>query len=242
MTRRSRLLTLIAATPMLLVLIGLGTWQVQRLAWKTDLIDGIEAQIAEAPVPLPAEIDRDWNFRPVTVTGRYRQEAGHLQLLNRVSEMGRSGLHLVAGFEITEGPAAGRSIVVDRGWIPAAYEDPTALDRAVLPSSQVTLTGTLRAPTPLGWMQPENDPTSGDWYRLDPAEMGAALGLPAPMFELVLVRTDGGDAGEAAPRPSTPGIDLPNNHLQYAITWYSLAATLVVVLLLYLRRRPESAS
>lgn len=228
--------------PALIILVALGTWQVQRLSWKTDLIDRIEAQVTADPVPLPGEIDNpaDWDFRRVTVTGRYDDAAGQLNLLGRTSDTGRAGQHLVALLTVTDGPAAGRTLLVDRGWIPAAFEDADARAEAAVPEGPVTLTGVLRQPRPPGWMQPENDPADNAWFTHDPVAMAAALGAdPATVMPMVLERgADRQAPVDALPRGGRTRIDLPNNHLQYAVTWYSLAAVLAAVYAISQFRRP----
>lgn len=229
---RPTLVPTLMVLAMLPVLIGLGIWQLQRLDWKTALLAHIEDQIAAAPVAMPAAIDdpAEWEYRRVSVRGRF--VAGRaLVLLNRTYE-GRAGGHLIAAFERTDAGADGGSptLLIDRGWIP----DTTAVATAwAVPEGEVTVDGVLRAPPPQGWMQPDNDPVAHQWYWVDLAAMADALDVaPAPTMLL-----EAGVEGTAPPIGGQTQLNIPNDHLQYALTWFGLAAVLVVIYLVYHLRR-----
>lgn len=109
-----------ATAVVLAILVGLGTWQVQRLQWKTALIAEREARLAAEPVPLPAVIDDpdSYNFRPVTVTGRFLHE--HELYLAGRNKGRRPGYGVVTPLERPDGQV----ILVDRGWVPMELKDP----------------------------------------------------------------------------------------------------------------------
>jgi surfeit locus 1 family protein len=209
---------------MLIVLLGLGTWQVHRLAWK----EAILAQIAHAesapPVALPAAPSP---FIKVSVAGR---------LL--------AGKAAVFGADVRDtatGPALGAllieplqrdgaaTILVDRGWVPLKGTKPVAT-----PEGITQVTGYVHPGDTPGWFAAHDDIQGRHFYTLDPAVIGAALGLDhvAPFVLIAL----GAPPPEGLPIPAEHLPRPPNNHLQYAITWYGLAAALVVIFTVWARK------
>jgi surfeit locus 1 family protein len=219
--------------PALVLMLGLGTWQLERLAWKTELIDRIERGLALPPAPLPAEIDPGFDYRHVTVTGRF--DAVHaFRLLARVHD-GVAGIQVVMPLIRDDG---GPAVMVNRGWVPlgpdgkpAAYDPP--------PEGMVTVEGVARRPLPQGWMQPDNSPATNEWFWVDLPAMAAAAGLDraAP----VVVELTAGPDRMRYPLGGQTKVDLPNDHLQYAITWFGFAAILVAIYLLHHLRRGRAA-
>lgn len=223
--RRPVLIAALAAVPVLLVLLFLGTWQVQRLAWKNDLIARIAASEAGPAAPLrePPEM-----LAKVRVSGRFDHEREAL-----------------LGLEV-RGPVLGASLVtpllregappilVNRGWVPLERSAP--LSR---PEGEVTVEGWVHPGDRPNWLSATDDPAGRRFYTFDPPAIGPALGLPqvAP-YGLVALGAGGGG-------PPYPARTLPrptNNHLGYAITWYGLALALVGVLAAFALRRPDDAN
>jgi surfeit locus 1 family protein len=222
------LLTLCAAF-CLAVLCGLGTWQLYRLHWKNGLIAQRAAAMAAPPVTLTGATGETLppSFARVRLAGRYlpgRQFAVGPRGWKR-----ETGFHLIAPLRV----ASGRVVMVNRGWIP--HDMKAALPPA--PTGPVTVEGLLRMPGKRGWLTPANDPAKGDWFSIDPTMMARALGV-----------------GEAAPwwvaagpgrDPNRPPIggqgaeELPNPHLNYALTWFGIAAGLIGVYVAMLRRGRE---
>ena len=206
------------------ILIGLGVWQVKRLHWKEAVLAGIETRIAAPPGPLPEAPDpvRD-RYRPVTVTGRFT--GAQLDVLTSRRQAG-AGYRVVAAFETDEG----RAILVDRGFVPLAGRD---RPRTVVGA---TLAGNLHWPDETDRFTPPPDQASGLWFARDVAAMAARLGTE-PL--LVVAATPTGDG--ITPWPvGTEGI--PNDHLGYAVTWFSLAGLwlgMTALLLWRIRRRAE---
>ncbi|WP_109116827.1 SURF1 family cytochrome oxidase biogenesis protein [Azospirillum sp. TSO22-1] len=216
--------------PAVLAMLGLGTWQVERLGWKEDLIRRVHARMGAAPVPLPATVadPDDLDLRPVTVTGRLLNDRALLMIAR--PRQGQMGYEVVTPLQRADG---GPPVLVNRGWIPMDRKDA----RRDGSPGEVTLRGVARLPAPAGWMQPGNTPGAEVWVRLDPPAMAAALGLAA-VAPVVVEALPGQSPG--GPSGIEPRVDLPNNHLQYAITWYSLAATLLVIYVVFhLRRRSD---
>jgi surfeit locus 1 family protein len=225
MTRRIRLLLpVLAALPVLAVLLGLGTWQARRLVWKTALLDRIAAAEAGPPAPLGDGVPEP--YARLRATGRFDHAR---EALLGVELRGTTlGGHLLTPLLR---PGGAPPLLVDRGWVPLARATP--IDR---PEGEVAVTGYARAADSRDWNSPRDDAAGRRFYLFDPAAIGAALGLPPPApFGLVALAEPGVPptvlpaAARSLPRPTNP-------HLGYAITWYGLAAALLGVLIAFLRR------
>ncbi|MCC2665307.1 MAG: hypothetical protein K0R41_2862 [Geminicoccaceae bacterium] len=205
------------------VLLALGTWQVERLHWKEALIAERAAQLAAPPEPLPAQSDdwRAWDFRRVTVAGEFRHEAE--QLYGVAAVAGRVGHDVLTPLVRPDGAA----VLVDRGWVPADQAHPAARRQGQL-QGRVEITGIARyrAEGRPGWFTPDNQPELRLWYSYDLPALEAAVGM-----ELlpVVVEADATANPGGLPQGGRTNLVLPNNHLQYAITWYGLAAALLAI-------------
>ncbi|MFD3190668.1 SURF1 family protein [Sedimentitalea sp. HM32M-2] len=187
------------------ILIALGTWQLQRLSWKQDVLMQIETRISADPVPLPAAPDpgRD-RYLPVTVSGSIAGE--ELHVLVSIKRVG-PGFRIIVPLITNDG----RRILLDRGFVRAEAKD------VARQTGAVTVTGNLHWPSETDGFTPPPDPAANTWFARDVAAMAAELDTE-PL--LVVARTPTGSG--VTPLPvDTAGI--PNDHLQYAITWFSLA-------------------
>ena len=202
------------------ILVALGLWQVQRLDWKRGILSEIETTIAGAPQPLPETPDAAAHrFLPVAVEGEIG--AGELHVLVSRKLVG-AGYRIIAPFE-TE---AGRRILIDRGFVPT--EDKAA-DR---PAGPARLEGNLHWPAERSDFTPENDRDGNIWFAREVPVMAEALDTE-PV--LLVVREAAPGAPGITPLPvSAEGI--PNDHLQYAITWFSLAVLWLAMTGLWLAR------
>ncbi|WGV16521.1 SURF1 family protein [Fuscovulum ytuae] len=188
------------------ILISLGLWQVQRLAWKQSVLAEIDARIADAPIPLPAAPDPEADrYLPVTATGRFTGE--HLDVLVSRKQIG-PGVRVVEVFETTDA----RRILVDRGFL---RQDVRNAPRVSGPAS---VEGNLHWPDEVDSYTPTPDATTGLWFARDVAAMAEALNTEATF--IVARRPTG---GEIEPMP-VDSSGIPNDHMNYAITWFSLAA------------------
>ncbi|MEP9350346.1 SURF1 family protein [Xanthobacter sp. KR7-225] len=240
--RRSPLLASLLALAAFAVLVGLGTWQLDRRAWKRDLLATITQRAAATAAPLPAAADwprldraRD-EYRHVAMRGTY--DHAREALVYGVAGEDLGALKGAPGYFVftplirPDGPP----VLVNRGFVPLARRDAASRAEGQVTGPQA-VTGTLRFPEETSVFVPANDPARDAFYRRDPVAIAAARGLSgAPPFYVEL------DRG-AAPGglPASPGakVDLPNRHLEYALTWYGLAATLaaVVAAVAWSRRR-----
>jgi surfeit locus 1 family protein len=212
------------------ILIGLGTWQVERLQWKEELLAKIEARIGAAPVPLPAP--ENWpgydahaaEYTRVELEGRFLPEEFHYftQGAN-----GAPGYAVISPLEVADGAV----VLVDRGFVPVTLKDPAS--RGGVPEGEQRFTGVLRAPSERGVFDGADDPAKNIWMVRDPAVMGGALqGVTVAPF--IAEAEEGAFPGEW-PKAGRTRIDIPNNHLDYALTWYGLALVLVVIYLAWHR-------
>lgn len=222
------------ALPVLIVLIVLGSWQVQRLQWKNDLIETRAARVVTAPVEITEALAAannlaDIEYRPVTVSGSLRNDRA-MTLLNRVHE-GRVGGHLIVPMELDSDLG---TVMVDRGWM--SLPDLRAF--AARPDEAVTLDGFVRMYAPPGYFMPGNEPDANNWFFMHEAEMLAAAELSGPVGFYVQAGPNA-TPPEVYPVGSVPDVNLRNSHLEYAVTWYALAAVLVVIFVIFHWKRKE---
>ncbi len=221
------------------MLVAMGGWQLERLEWKRTLIAEMTQRMASPAVALPPPpVDAAaLRYRPIRLQGRFRHDR-ELYLEAR-SHQGRAGLHLVTPLVLDDG----RVVLVDRGWVPPERRRPETRAEGQV-AGRVTLTATLRTG---GWqgydfLRPENDPAGNAWVWIDLPRMAESLRLEGAGLEGI-VRGYYRVAG-AAPNPGglpigrAPGVELPNNHLGYALTWYALALVLLIIYLLH-QSRPQ---
>jgi surfeit locus 1 family protein len=228
---RPRLWPTLMALVMLPILVGLGTWQLHRLVWKTELLATIAARMNGEPVPLPAAIDdpQAWAFRSVGLDGRFAGDRA-LQLYGRTYD-GKAGVHLLTPLVRDDGTA----ILVDRGFVPIVAGSTLAEYRRQ--DGPVHLEGVVRLPESPGWFMPASKPGDNIWYAVDIPAMQAATGLRLAPFYVSARPT--GAAGWPAATGGTEGTGVRNEHLNYAIFWYSMAGVLIVIYVLSSRSRQQ---
>ena len=219
----------------LIVLVGLGTWQVERLQWKEGLIAQRMAQLAAPPEALPAHSDdwAAWDFRRVSTSGHFRHDLE--QLFGASARDGELGHHVLTPLARADGSA----LLIDRGWVPADRAHPAARREGQI-EGPVTVTGIARyrGDDTAGWFTPANKPEDLMWFSYDMPAFERALGLP--LLPVVVEADDRPNPG-GLPIGGQTRIELPNNHLQYAMTWYGLALTLLGVYVAFSIRRGDQA-
>lgn len=227
---RRLMIPAVAAACAFALLIGLGTWQVQRLAWKEALIATVTARFAAPPTPLPsatewARLDQAQDeFRRVAVSARFLNDKEAL-VFTTGSTM-RAGDSGPGYWVFTPARFEGGTVMVNRGFVPQGRQDP-ATRRAGELTGPVQIVGVLRWPERPGLFTPAADPAKNLWFARDPAAMAAAKGVGpvAPFY----IEQEGPPAPGGLPQVGVLRPSFPNNHLGYAITWYGLAAVLVVI-------------
>jgi surfeit locus 1 family protein len=223
------------ALVMFIVLIGLGTWQLERKTWKEGLIATLAERTSAEPVPLPAPerwsaLDPiDDEFRRVTFAATI--VPGREALVYAAGSSIRPDFTGVGYWVFAPAePAGGAVVAVNRGFLPEGQQDPST---HMPPADRVDLVGALRWPEPRGWFVPNDDPTRNLWFARDHLAMARAKGWGdvAPFY--VELESPTGPLPRAGRLTPT----LRNEHLQYALTWYGLAVVLAVMFALWLRGR-----
>ncbi len=235
---RPRLWPSLTTALALAVLVAMGNWQLERLQWKRSLIAEMTERMAGPAVALPpAPVDvAALRYRPIQLQGRFRHDR-ELYLEARTRK-GRPGLHLVTPLVLDDG----RVVLVDRGWVPVERRRPETRPEGQV-AGPVSLTATLWTG---GWkgydfLRPENDPAGNVWVWMELPRMAESLrfgGLDNVASGYYLVAGPAPNPG-GLPIGRAPGVELANDHLGYAITWYALALVLLVIYLLH-QSRPES--
>jgi len=224
---RSGLAAAVVVLAAFCLLVGLGVWQLARLEWKTALIDTIETRMDQPPASLAEALaaGEDAAFRPVLARGAFLHDQA-LHLMGRVHK-GRLGVHMVTPLVREDGAA----VLVDRGWVPLTEDGRIAPYDT--PEGTVTVRGILRPPSEPNPFTPDNQPAENAWYWIDIDTV--AEGLGQPLVPYYIAAEGGADTG--FPVAAGTEIEIANNHLQYAITWFGLAAGLLAVCGFYLYKR-----
>ena len=234
----------------LAALVGLGTWQVERKAWKETLIATLDARLGATPQPLPPALNWPSLDRDATEFTRARFTAAFLPG-RRFNDSQREARLYTAGSGLRDdikapgyfvfAPARlpdGTTVVVNRGYV--ANPRPTAsMPPVPLPPGPVDVTGVIRFPEQPGWFDQTYSAADDLWFVRDPVAMAArnGWGFVAPFY----VDMEGPVPPSGTPRPAPLRVNLRDEHLQYAITWYGLALVLLVVFAVWVRRRSADA-
>jgi surfeit locus 1 family protein len=227
----------------LAVLITLGTWQMQRLAWKENLILTVSARVKETPQLLPAsaeslslDMQRE-EYRPYIAEGRFLHQH-EVQVYTVLSDA--KGSFSGAGYWVLTPLQRndGSIVIVNRGFVPLEKKEP-ASRRESQPEGQWRITGLLRTPEQTNFFTPANDPKRNAWYSRNPAEIGRAFDLKN-VLPFMLDATGDYRAGQL-PQPNETKVSFTNNHLGYALTWYGLACTLIGVFSAFAWQRLKGA-
>lgn len=218
MTRSTRRLAIaLVAFALFAGFVALGSWQVQRRAWKLDLIERVDARVHAPAAAAPAR--ERWpqigaasdEYRHVQVNGRFVAEAD--TFVQAVSARG-AGFWVLTPLQRDDGTV----VLVNRGFVPPALRG-----RVAGIAGPTAVTGLLRLTEPGGGFLRRNEPPADRWFSRDVTAIAAARGLKdvAPYF--IDADADAGPADANAPVGGLTVIAFPNNHLVYAITWYTLA-------------------
>ena len=226
------------------MLAGLGTWQVERLQWKQGLIAELDRKLGGAVTHLPP---RERWTQLNAADDEFRRVSFPVEFL-----AGEEALVYSAGSSLrpdAAGPGywvfsparltGGSIVVVNRGFVPEGRQDPKSRAEGT-PSGVVDITGSMRWPETRGQFTPPDEPNKNLWFARDPAAMAKAKnwGTVAPFY----VDQEAPAAAGGLPKVGPLKASLPNNHLQYAVTWYGLALVVFVsgVIFLVVRRREAS--
>lgn len=235
------------AVPAFVFLVTLGTWQVQRLAWKETLLDRIDTQMSAQPVALEEVVndldtgnltEEDIEYLPVSLSGTFDNSGEQFFF---ATHRGVSGYYVYTPLELA-GELQGGAVFVNRGFVPFDFKDQATRPESLVEGEQQIIgLARKRLYEKPSWIVPNNDLEANIYYWKDLSNMAAQAGYKMdgqilPFFVDAGLPSEFYPMGEW-PVPGVTLINLPNNHLQYALTWYALAGTLVVVLFVFVRRR-----
>jgi surfeit locus 1 family protein len=228
--RRSWTGLLVPALLAFVVLVGLGTWQLQRKAWKEGLIATLNAQLAAPPTALPPSaawpsLDRQNNeYRRVTLTVAF-DNAKEAFVFAAPSAF-RPDVSSPGYWVLTPGRLAdGSTVMVNRGFVPESRQDPRSRPEGEI-AGPLQIMGAVRWPDGHHWFTPSDEPAHNLWFSRDPQAIAAAkdIGPVAPFY----IEEESPAPPGGLPQPGKLVVELPDNHLQYALTWYGLAIVLAV--------------
>ena len=215
----------------LIVLCSLGMWQMKRLAWKTDLVNRIkeELQIDSATVSIdPATDLSEILLKRGYLKGEFLHDKSIL--IQARTYQSHSGYHLITPFKMAD--YNDKVVFVNRGWIPIQF---TPEDGQVLkPKGLMMITGTLRPSPEYNRFVPKNNPAEDQWYRIEPKEIANTHGIDN-FYSVNIFYKELRDAKRGIPDfpvPPAVKININNNHAGYALFWFVMAITLVVVYVL----------
>lgn len=223
----------------LAILIGLGAWQWRRMGEKEALLATIRERIAQAPTPVPANWSTaglgDLAYRPVEASGRFdhgREAHVFFSLSKPVGGVSGPGYLVITPFILTDG----RTVLVNRGFVPEPKKAQESRAAGQI-GGDLTITGVIRTPETRGAFSGADDPAKNIFYVRDPDSLARAKGLGPVAPFLIDLKAPSPPGG--LPVPSVTQVDIPNNHFQYALTWWSLAGVLLVIFGLFARQRQE---
>jgi surfeit locus 1 family protein len=218
----------------LALLIGLGLWQLDRREWKQGLIAQIEQRSTAEPITLDEAMARaaeggDPSYLRVRVEGRFHH--GRERHLYAISE-GKAGWHVITPLQTEDGTI----VLVDRGFVPDRLKDPSARPQGQV-KEIVAVTGLVRSPETPGIFTPDNEAEATRWFWRDLSGMKRSMfpdgitGIAelAPFF----LEAEKGDVPGGWPEGGQTRLDIPSNHLQYAITWFALALAIAAIYAVY---------
>jgi surfeit locus 1 family protein len=215
--------------PAFAALIALGVWQLDRLQWKLGLIDEMTQSLGAAPLPIDRAIAmgaKEAQYRHVSLTGRF--DNSKEAYVYTTAKDGAPVYHVITPFLLDDG----RVFLVDRGLIPLPLRSPATRQAGELEGER-SIGGVWRTPDAPGPFTPAPDLAHRTWYSRDLKGIAKADGVVAAVP--VIIEADAAPNPGGWPKGGQTIVDLPNDHLQYAVTWFALAAGLVFVYLAYHR-------
>jgi len=197
---------------------SLGTWQLYRLQWKQDLINQISEGLNSTPIQYSQNINK--NYQRVALVGKYNFK-NQIYLYN-LNEKGQPGFDVITPFETLNK----ENVLINRGWIKKEFKNNPRIN-----SFSKNIKGLLKESNKKNIFTPENDLKENIWFSINLNEIQKLTGKKFNKFIVYLE-----DEKINTPKPKEITIDLPNNHLKYAITWYSISIS-ILFYFLYFRKK-----
>ena len=199
----------------------LGTWQLVRLQWKNTLIDEISKGLKSSPVNYSDNVKV--NYQRVEIEGKYN--FGKQIYLYSLNDKGQPGYDVITPFE----GLTSENILVNRGWIKSNLKNNDIINRTIDNKIQGLILKNIKP----NIFKPENDIKTNIWFSINLEQIKEVTGKNFSNYILYLE-----DKKINTPKPKKITIDLPNNHLKYAITWYSISIS-IFGYFLYFRKKNE---
>jgi len=221
----------VMTVPAILILLSLSIWQLNRYFWKLDLLQNVADQMAQEAEAYPeGDVDlKKWIYRRVALTGTF-DHAKEIHLFAHTIK-GLKGFQVITPFTLANTDAV---ILVNRGWVPERLKD---ADRRAEGNviGELTVTGVIRAPWTKSYdFLPASNSETNVWLYGELDQMAAHLKLTVkPVF----VELDDLDVPGGWPKGGQTRVSVPNNHIEYSITWFGLALAMAVIYGIYGRRR-----
>ena len=223
MSNKKLFLSLIYSSMALLILVSLGTWQLERLRWKTDILSSMKESLSLPPLKITSQVIDNidqYSFRRIQLTGNYLYK-DNITIYSKVFNK-KVGKHLIVPLETQYG-----IILVNRGFIPSDFNIENNIK-----SGEISINGIVKFQQKINYFTPNNNVIKNEWYYININEVSNFLSLPLLNFYIV----EENNIEEKYPVGSQYNINIPNDHLQYAITWFSLALALCIFINIFWRK------
>ena len=199
----------------------LGTWQLYRLQWKLELIQEITFGLKSSPIEYSNSIKK--NYQRVNATGKFNFDKQiYLYSLN---DSGKPGYDVITPFRTNKN----ENVLVNRGWIDKGLKENASINPGV--KSEQEIVGLLRKIYKPNIFKPDNDLINNIWFSINLEDLKAVTGEQFYDFIIFLENNQ-----SKTPLPRKINIDVPNNHLKYAITWYAISIS-IIFYYLYFRKK-----
>jgi len=216
---------LIFSSLAMIILLSLGTWQLERLRWKSHIISTMNKHISLSPREINASVMNDiknYNYRRIKLEGTYIYNK-NITIYSKVLN-GKVGRHLIIPFKTKFG-----YILINKGFIPKDYNIDVAFAEK---AKNISINGIVKFQQNINYFTPKNNLITNEWYYINLDEISKFLNIP--LMDFYLIEED--NPKERYPVGSQYNLKVPNDHLQYAITWFSLAIALSIFMHLLWRK------
>ncbi len=216
--------------PIFIFALGLGVWQMERREWKRDILDRIAVNQAAAPMPLDELLQGDplrREYGRVTLSGSFLHDKEfHLAARSLKNDV---GIQVVTPVRTDDG----KIVLFDRGWVPSTKKEPAKRAEGQV-AGKVELTGIVRRSQVQRQFAPDNAPDKNVWFHVDvPLMRKMAGGATDPVLDTFFLEADAKPNPGGVPIGGQTRLDIPNDHLQYALTWFGIALAMAGVYLAY---------
>ena len=209
----------------IIILLSLGTWQLERLRWKSDLLESMKENISLPPVVVNSSIIsniKNYNYRRFKLDGYFLYDK-NITIYSKVVG-GKVGRHLITPFKTKFG-----YILINRGFVPENYKIEAS---EIKQDKNTSINGIVKFQQKINYFTPSNSIIKNQSYYINIEEISTYLKLDLNNFYII----EENNPNERYPLGSQYNINIPNDHLQYAITWFSLALALSIFLHLLWRK------